>query len=116
MMAEQEALKEEINEELHWSLQLVELESELKIMLMEYQIDIKLTSDSFQVWQPDLIEIQQEYNEDIVDAFNEAKELMVQNKERYTQLKKLYNEKCKSIDGYRNELNQKSKWLKKFFF
>lgn len=108
MLAEREAVEEAVNEEMHWSLQLVSLQTELKILLMEHQIDIKVSSESYKTWNRDLQEVQQEYN-NLVDPFDEAKGFVLHNKGQYTKLITIYNEKCKNIDGYRDELNRKGK-------
>lgn len=107
MTEEQEALEEGNNEALDWSLEFVEMEAELKIMLMELQIDYQTTEESFQDWQPDLIELQKVLNDEIVDDFNEAKDSMILNKERFAKLKKAHHQGLKGLDGYGNELNQK---------
>lgn len=106
MSAHQETKKKMIKELQDKSNNLSEEKIQLKMHLMELQIDNTLMAESAKKYNTSLVKLQQNFNS-VVDPFNAAKELGTKNKESYQKVAKVYNEQNKKIDGYKDELNQK---------
>lgn len=88
----------------------IDQNQEMNEEVLDEQLDYEVLTEGRKKFNKQLIELQQQFNM-TVDPFNDVRVSMTQNKEKYHNLAKLYNEANKKIENHKNQLHQKGKDL-----
>jgi hypothetical protein len=108
MKTQKDAQDKKLQEQREKFRDLFEEKIQLKMMLMEMQIDNSLIVENTKKYNLSLTKLQENFN-GVIDPFNKAKDLELKNKTNYQKVAKIYNERNKKIDAYKDQLNKNGK-------